>query len=107
MQHVGTLRGYRLYWKIYNALKSVGAPRDGKGQICKEGKWSTGECISHYEILNIVYNAQPHDSYASNANLRVSVRWSEIYEKDSPGLRHEVVSDYMGSSSTRILFHTD
>lgn len=94
MQHVGTLRGYRLYWKIYEALKKVGQPRGGTGQICHNRRVETQECTKDWDIENIVYNAQPHNTYASNANLKVSVRWSEIREKDNPGLRHEVVSGY-------------
>lgn len=90
--HVGTLRKYRLYWAIYNALKAVGEPRSGKGMTCNGEKWESEECYEWYDHDNVVYNAQPHDTYAYNGNLRVRARWSEIYEDAHPGLRHEVMS---------------
>lgn len=101
MQHVGTLRKYRLYWAIYKALKSVGEPHDGKGQIFREKEQHEEKCINHYQIDNIVYNQQPHPKYANDANIKVSVRWSEIREKDHLGLRHEVVSITISSTRHR------
>lgn len=60
--------------------------------LCDGNKWESEECIEWNHINNIIYNALPHNIYASNANLRVQVNWAEIYENDHPGLRNEVVS---------------
>lgn len=91
MQHVGTLHKFRLYWKMYHALQSVSEPRTGKSMLCDGNKWESEECIEWNQIDHIIYNALPHNTYASNANLRVQVNWAEIYENDHPGLRNEVV----------------
>lgn len=101
MQHVGTLRKYRLYWAIYNALKSVGEPYEGDGQLCSHAQQVSGDCRESHQIDNIVYNAQKHNTYSNKAHLTVSVRWSDIREKDNPGLRHEVVSVHISSTRRR------
>ena len=98
-QHIGTLRKYRLYWAIYNALKNVAEPlpshsRSGNYiyQLCSPEEQLAGECKEWEEIKNIVYNAEPHDTYATNAHLNITMKWSEIHEGSFTGLRHEVVS---------------
>lgn len=103
-QHVGTLRGHRLYRPIYDCLKVIGHPQGlgpKKGVIPKYGQVKghpmyCGDndeyCQAQCVIPNIVYNSGK-DTYATNAHLEVSVRWSEIWEEPLTGLREVMVSE--------------
>lgn len=87
-QHVGTLRGARLYWKLMKCFKDLGQNAKCDDQtFCKD---SLGCCQDECTIDHIVYEDGP-GGYASNAYLKVRFWWAEIYDNYHPGLRELAV----------------
>jgi hypothetical protein len=97
-QHVGTLRGKRLYNTVYSCLQLVGHQGNGdlKGwtgrnpEVCSPDRRGYF-CAYVCRVPNIVYNAGKN-KYATNAYLMIEVSWSELKEHDYPGIRELAVS---------------
>jgi hypothetical protein len=71
-QHVGTLRKKRLEEAIYQCLKWSCPLEDPKlgMNLC------TQKNTKSYRMYNIVYDADPHDQYATNAYLDIYVNYA-------------------------------
>jgi hypothetical protein len=93
--HSGTLRKWRMWKAIYDCMHVIAEPfKDTDRELCSVTEFphgGPGACPAQCIIPNIVYNAEPHDKYASDAHMVVTASWVELHEKAHPGIRDVAV----------------
>lgn len=86
-QHIGTLRKGRLEKAVYECLTKICPLDDKKRGLQPCTPYNTKSC----RVSNIVYNAEPHDKYATNSFLTIQVEYA-FHNPVWPGLGDAVVS---------------